>query len=253
MDWWREFFDETYLKLWSPLHSAETCEDEAQDIISVMQLRPGDRVLDAPCGYGRVTLPLASRGLRVTGLDLSAPLLNVAKERARAAQLMEQVEFVQADLREAKIAGGFHAAINLFSSVGYGTEDDDEKMMRTIHDALMPGGKLYVDTMHRDALVTRRALGEVPGFRGPGGITMREKNRFDPASGRIHSTWTWNSPTSAGSRDSNMRVYAASELAALLRRAGFASVECRAGISNDAFTEDTLNQRLGLLCTKAAD
>jgi SAM-dependent methyltransferase len=252
MDWWTDFFDDTYLKLWSPLHSPETCEQQAQDLIDVLQLNPGDRVLDAPCGYGRITLPLASRGLRVTGLDLSAPLLRVAKERAKEVQAGELVDFVQADLRDAKINGGFQAAINLFSSVGYGTEEDDERMMRTIHDALAPGGKLYLETMHRDALVTRRALGEVPGFRATGGMTVREKNRFDPTSGRIHSTWTWNSPTASGSRKSNMRLYAANELADLLRRAGFATVECRVGISNDAFSEDTLNERLGLFCTKAA-
>ncbi len=252
MPWWKEFFDETYLKLWSPLHSAAMCEQEAEDIIGVLQLTPGDRVLDAPCGYGRITIPLARRGLRVTGLDLSEALLRVAKERVQEAQLTEHVDLVRTDLRDAKIAGGFRAAINLFSSVGYGTEEDDLKMMRTIHDALMPGGKLYVDTMHRDALVTRRALGAVPGYRGPGGITMREKNRFDPASGRIHSTWTWTGPTQAGSRESNMRLYAANELVALLRRAGFAEVECRAGISNEAFTEETMSERLGLLCVKAS-
>lgn len=251
MAWWQEFFDETYLELWSPLHPPQLCEEEAQALIAVLQLSEGDRVLDAPCGYGRISLPLAKRGLQVTGLDLSKTLLDFAKEKAAAEQLSEQVDFVHADLRDAKIDGGFQAAVNLFSSIGYGEEEDDFRMMRTIHDALAPGGKLYLDTMHRDALVTRQALGEVPGYRGPGGITMREKNQFDPVRGRIHSKWTWNSPTVSGSRESDLRLYSATELVALMQRAGFAQVECRVGISSQDFGEDTLNERLGLLCTKS--
>lgn len=41
-----------------------------------------ERVLDAGCGYGRIAIPLAARGYRVSGLDLSAPLLISAREAA---------------------------------------------------------------------------------------------------------------------------------------------------------------------------
>jgi SAM-dependent methyltransferase len=39
-----------------------------------------ERVLDAGCGYGRIAIPLATRGYRVSGLDLSEPLLHSARE-----------------------------------------------------------------------------------------------------------------------------------------------------------------------------
>jgi 2-polyprenyl-3-methyl-5-hydroxy-6-metoxy-1,4-benzoquinol methylase len=41
-----------------------------------------ERVLDAGCGYGRIAIPLAMRGHRVTGLDVSEPLLHSAREAA---------------------------------------------------------------------------------------------------------------------------------------------------------------------------
>jgi ubiquinone/menaquinone biosynthesis C-methylase UbiE len=41
-----------------------------------------ERVLDAGCGYGRIAIPLAARGYRVSGLDLTAPLLISAQEAA---------------------------------------------------------------------------------------------------------------------------------------------------------------------------
>ena len=40
------------------------------------------RVLDAPCGEGRVMLDLAQRGYAVTGADLSEEMANVARQAA---------------------------------------------------------------------------------------------------------------------------------------------------------------------------
>lgn len=252
MDWWQDFFDETYLELWSHVHPPEQCEAEADDLIRVMGIAPGDRVLDAPCGYGRITLPLAKRGALLTGVDYSADLLRVARDKCQSTGLASRVELVQADLRHTHLESNFSAAIHLFSSIGYGSEAEDACVLHNIYEALAPGGKLFLETMHRDAVVSFRARGEVTGLRGPGGITMREKNHFDPVTSRMHSTWTWNSPTISGSRDSVIRLYSATELVVLLKEAGFADVQCRAGISETPFTEETLDARLGLLCCKAA-
>jgi len=49
---------------------------------SAAYLGKRERVLDAGCGYGRIAIPLAARGYRVSGLDLSAPLLISAREAA---------------------------------------------------------------------------------------------------------------------------------------------------------------------------
>lgn len=251
MEWWQSFFDASYLEIWSHLHPQDLCEAEADALMQLLDLQAGDTLLDAPCGYGRIAVPLANRGLKVTGVDFSSTMLRAAKARAEQASPAHAIKFLEADLRKIQLKPRFNAAINLFSSIGYGSEDDDLVTFRTIHNSLLPGGRFLVETMHRDAIITRRALGDRVGVRGPNGMTLREHNVFDPISGQMHSTWTWNSPTQAGQKSSVMRLYCATELVSLLTRAGFAKIVCRTGITNEAFSEETLGSRLSLLCYKA--
>src|SRR5690606_4458462 len=115
-------------------------------------LHRGDRILDAPCGYGRISLPLARLGLHVTGVDFSADSLAHATEQKGHAALDGSLQYLQGDLRDMELGEGFPAAINLFSSIGYGSEEDDYRMLANIHGALRPGGALLLDTIHRDAI-----------------------------------------------------------------------------------------------------
>src|SRR5947209_19991303 len=64
--------------------------------------RPG-RLLDLGCGTGRLLIPLALRGYWVLGVDLSAEMLAVAQEKARAAGAA--VHLLRANLTELAILG----------------------------------------------------------------------------------------------------------------------------------------------------
>lgn len=250
--WWHDFFDATYRHLWSHLHTPELCQAEAQQVVALLGLHSGDRILDAPCGYGRISLPLARLGLHVTGVDCSAESLAHATEQRDHTELDGSLRYLHGDLRDMELAEEFPAAINLFSSIGYSSEQDDYRMLANIHNALQPGGALLLETIHRDAIVHRHSLEQTPGMRGPDGMTLREKTEFDPIAGTIHSTWIWNSPTASGSKHSVMRVYSATEIVSLLRRVGFARVECFVGYSREAFHASSLAERLGVIATKHA-
>jgi 2-polyprenyl-3-methyl-5-hydroxy-6-metoxy-1,4-benzoquinol methylase len=77
-------------------------------------------ILDLGCGTGNHDLPLASRGYRVTGLDLSASQLVVARRKARKAEV--NVDFVQGDMRSFALLQSFDAAICMFGAFGYLTK-----------------------------------------------------------------------------------------------------------------------------------
>lgn len=65
------------------LAARTTAERDEATIEAVLAMLSTDaRVLDVGCGYGRVALPLARAGRAVTGVDLSADLIEVARDRA---------------------------------------------------------------------------------------------------------------------------------------------------------------------------
>src|SRR5438309_1356243 len=64
--WWRSFYDGDYLLLWGAFYDEAASRAHADAIVSVLGLAPGARVLDAPCGFGRLSRPLAARGAEPT-------------------------------------------------------------------------------------------------------------------------------------------------------------------------------------------
>ncbi len=65
---------------------------------------PGQTVLDLYCGIGNFSLPAASRGAAVTGIEGDAALVERAFANARANGLTERTDFQQADLSAAPLA-----------------------------------------------------------------------------------------------------------------------------------------------------
>lgn len=101
----------------------------------------GGRVLDIGCGAGATTLAMA-RGLGpkgvCLGVDVSAPLLDLARERARAEGL-EAADFLLGDAGAADMGGSFDAALSRFGVMFF---SDFDRAFANIRASLKPGAKL---------------------------------------------------------------------------------------------------------------
>jgi len=111
-------------------------------MLDAADLRPGERVLDVGCGNGATTIDAARRvrpGGLVLGIDLSAPMLVLARQRATAVGA-DEIEFVEADAQRHEFAvGAFDAAVSRFGVMFF---DDPEAAFANIGRALRPGGRL---------------------------------------------------------------------------------------------------------------
>ncbi len=79
------------------LYDAENSDVDELEILIPLAEQAGGLIIDLACGTGRTTLPLAQAGFDVVGVDMSEPMLALAREKARDRGL--SVAFLQQDCR----------------------------------------------------------------------------------------------------------------------------------------------------------
>jgi SAM-dependent methyltransferase len=105
----------------------------------------GGPVLELACGTGRIALPLAERGLEVTGVDLSEGMLAIA--RRKAASLPEAAQrrltLVRQDMNALSLGRRFNSAFIAFRSFqALLTVELQRRTLAAIRGHLVPGGRL---------------------------------------------------------------------------------------------------------------
>jgi ubiquinone/menaquinone biosynthesis C-methylase UbiE len=70
---------------------------EKEAVLDALSPVEDRRVLEIACGTGRFTVMLADRGAEIVGMDISDAMLGEAREKARAADLMDHLEFTRGD------------------------------------------------------------------------------------------------------------------------------------------------------------
>jgi SAM-dependent methyltransferase len=250
-DWWETFFDADYLRLWEGVEEPEKTEREVAGLWSLLGLTEGSTVLDAPCGYGRISRSLAERGARVLGVDFSADLLGEA-ERRRCGISADRLRYQRHDLRIPLEDSRFDVALNIFSSLGYGTESDDVAVLSTLRRAVRPGGFVFLETNHRDRVAVLLHQNARPAKWLPDGTLLVEEPRLDPVAGRVETTWYWSGPGGSGQKIASIRVYTATELVRLLDAAGLKLRSAHNGCSPEPFAAPggAIGERLGLLAVR---
>jgi SAM-dependent methyltransferase len=120
----------------------------------VDELRPAS-VLELGCGTGRLIGPIARRGLahradfRLVGLDMSAPLLAIARDRIGAdAELRDVVRLVEADMGDFDLEERFDLVIIAFNGLGFVVGPGRQRAcLHAVRRHLAPGGRLAVDVI----------------------------------------------------------------------------------------------------------
>src|SRR5712692_1728772 len=78
-NWYEDFFHGVALDLWRKAIRPEQTTAEADFLVNVLQREARSHLLDVPCGNGRLSLELARRGYRVTGVDIAEEFIEEAR------------------------------------------------------------------------------------------------------------------------------------------------------------------------------
>lgn len=216
--WYADLFRGGFYHRWALPERFQHAEAEVGFIVEALSLPPDAAVLDLCCGEGRHTVELARRGYRMSGLDLSAFQLRLARRAAREAGV--QVRWHRSDMRDIPWRGEFDAVINMFTAFGYfESDEEDAKVLTAAAGALKPGGRLLLDTINREWLMRHW---EPHGWReSDDGMLALEDRSFDSLRGRNSTRILSIRPD--GKRQEHrieLRLYTLKELADLLAGSG---------------------------------
>jgi cyclopropane-fatty-acyl-phospholipid synthase len=104
-----------------------------------LRLKPGERVVEAGCGWGSFALFMAKRyGVKVRAFNISSEQIAYARERARESQLGDRVEFIEDDYRNVRGTFDVFVSVGMLEHVG---APDYPTLGRVIAGSLTEGGR----------------------------------------------------------------------------------------------------------------
>ena len=232
--WVPDYFGDDYLRLYQfpPERTAPEVDFLVQELTK--RIPPAGLVLDLACGQGRHAIPLAQLGFRVIGLDFQQNLLHVAARAAGEQQVT--LPLVRGDMRRLPFADAFDAVLNLFSAFGYFSDEENAHVLDEVARSLRPRGWFMLDVANRDALL--RNAQPCSWKRLPDGTLVVSEWRWDVPTGRYTHRQLLIGEGGQRSYTHSVRVYACTELAAMLRGAGFVVDAMHGGFRGEALTMD---------------
>lgn len=222
-------FEPNYASAYDAIYADKDYNQEC-DLIETALRRYGigeaKAILDLGCGTGGHALPLARRGYRLTGLDQSPAMIEIARKKALDENL--DIQWSVGDVRSTKFGQVFDAALLMFAVLGYQTTNQDVlATLRNVRRHLRDGGVLVFDVWYGVPV-----LGERPGDRlkvvqrGGNEIVRAVSSVLDVQRNIVDvriRTWEFENSVLRGKSDEThaMRFFFPVELAQLLNDAGF--------------------------------
>jgi ubiquinone/menaquinone biosynthesis C-methylase UbiE len=228
------FFDQGSPYLHHPLLTPERTAQELDFVLSLIDIKPGDKILDIGCGTGRHSIELSRRGLNVLGIDPSEVMIAAARERA-AGESNNQ-EFLQMKGEDFQRINEFDASICLFTTLGQVIDREDNRQL--LHNAarsLRPGGYFIVEVPQpgwvESNLKTHERFGE--------GETYTEVERsYDKELKLVTEMFTQVSPKSQRTYLLRYRLFNQTEIRKLLVDVGFIDITFYGGYERIPLAED---------------
>ena len=204
---------------------------EADFLVQALDPPAGGRILDVPCGTGRLTLALAERGYIVTGVDLTAAVLDDGRLAAEGRDL--PVRFEQRDMRDLPWPGEFDGAFCFGNSFSYLGEAGDRDFLRAVLAALKPGGRFVLETRFCAEGFFQQRLQRA--WFSLDDLLFLVDTSYDPATACCTSSYTLIRGDRTERQQAVYRIYTYRELLQLFAEVGFTSVQTFGSLGRDPF------------------
>jgi SAM-dependent methyltransferase len=229
--WFETFFEGLATDIWRESISPEQTSDEIDFLIETLELAEGMQVLDVPCADGRLSLPLAERGIAVTGVDLSQRC--IAAATADAGNRGLPLTYIQGDMRALTFGAQFDAGFCLGNSFAYFDRDGSSRFLRGVAKSLKPGARFVLDSCL--AAETFFTVGGQREWTTAGGVYMLMDNEYDCRHGRLHSRFTFIHQGTVEEHETTHWIFTAAEICRMCEDAGLEVVALWGSLEGDRY------------------
>jgi SAM-dependent methyltransferase len=212
-DWFNDFFHGLAVDFW--LAVAPPADADMPFLERLFGESEGE-ILDVACGAGRHGIPLAQRGYRVTGVDLSTTFLDEAKQRAEKERVA--ITWHRGDMRELPWSNRFDGALCFGNSFGYCDREGTRAFVRSLAASLKPGAPFVLET----GAMAESILPSLPTRRWMevGDILYFSNATYDAASSRLDVEYTFVRGSERETRIAHTSIYTIAEVRELFASAG---------------------------------
>jgi cyclopropane fatty-acyl-phospholipid synthase-like methyltransferase len=140
-EWFKDWFNSPYYHLLYNNRNENEAVFFIDNLCKKLQLESHSKIWDLACGKGRHSLALHQKGFNVTGTDLAANSINEASKNTN-----ETLSFFVHDMRQPFKLNYFDAVFNLFTSIGYFNNfNDNYTVFKNVSNALVDKGVFLID------------------------------------------------------------------------------------------------------------
>lgn len=148
----KKVFDKNFFEFYKKILTAKRTKREVEFIIKILRLKPGLKILDLACGWGRHAIEFAKRGYKVVGQDINYFLLQEGKKICLKENV--KINWIRSDMRRIPFKNEFDVIVNLFTSFGYYEKEEDcQKVIFEIAKALKPKSYFVLDVINREKIL----------------------------------------------------------------------------------------------------
>lgn len=212
----------------------------------VEEVRQRGEVLELACGTGRIAIPLAERGLAVTGIDYAPEMLVLAREKAREKGV--SVEWAEGDMRSFELGRKFGSVLLLSNALWHLHEIADfAACMRCVRRHLAPGGVFVLSLFIPGIAIlardpdTRYPFSSYVDQESGEEVQVMEQYRYEPDT-QIGRVVHYKGDTDEVVGTLNLRMYFPKELDALLAYNGLKVVDKFGAWDRSPFGAESNNQ-----------
>jgi ubiquinone/menaquinone biosynthesis C-methylase UbiE len=204
----------------------------------------GGPVLELACGTGRISIPIAKKGIEIVGLDFSVQMLEQAKRNSEKNHL--DLEWIEADMTNFNLNREFSLILMPAAALNWVLENSSIKnCLSCVKGHLKQDGRFIFNVFNPNLEILQRdpshkyEMDKYPDPNGEGTIVVTGSNIYDKATQINHVTSYYNIKNKEIIKKLKLRMFFPKELDGLLHYNGFIIDHKYGSFEEEPFNSDS--------------